>query len=55
MSSYNLNHTMWENGLKLSYFLQVLSSDNPRYGYNAATGNYEDLMSAGIIDPTKVC
>ncbi|GMN49675.1 hypothetical protein TIFTF001_018833 [Ficus carica] len=33
---------------------KVLSSDNPRYGYNAATGNYEDLMSAGIIDPTKV-
>ncbi|XP_040874166.1 ruBisCO large subunit-binding protein subunit beta, chloroplastic isoform X1 [Glycine max] len=33
---------------------KVLSSDNPRYGYNAATGKYEDLMSAGIIDPTKV-
>lgn len=24
------------------------------YGYNAATGAYEDLMEAGIIDPTKV-
>ncbi|MBA0637986.1 hypothetical protein Godav_025108, partial [Gossypium davidsonii] len=33
---------------------KVLSNDNPRYGFNAATGNYEDLMSAGIIDPTKV-
>ncbi|KAH9625017.1 hypothetical protein KSS87_008085 [Heliosperma pusillum] len=33
---------------------KVLSSDNLRYGYNAATGQYEDLMSAGIIDPTKV-
>lgn len=33
---------------------KVLSSDNPKYGYNAATGNYEDLMAAGIIDPTKV-
>ncbi|KAA0055727.1 ruBisCO large subunit-binding protein subunit beta [Cucumis melo var. makuwa] len=33
---------------------KVLSSDNYRYGYNAATGNYEDLMAAGIIDPTKV-
>jgi len=32
----------------------VLASDNPRYGYNAATGQYEDLMAAGIIDPTKV-
>ncbi|KAL6513714.1 hypothetical protein OROHE_019574 [Orobanche hederae] len=33
---------------------KVLSSDNPKYGYNAATGQYEDLMAAGIIDPTKV-
>jgi chaperonin GroEL len=23
-------------------------------GYNAATGKYEDLVAAGIIDPTKV-
>ncbi|KAG0472886.1 hypothetical protein HPP92_014743 [Vanilla planifolia] len=33
---------------------KVLSIDNPKYGYNAATGKYEDLMAAGIIDPTKV-
>ncbi|KAG8057836.1 hypothetical protein GUJ93_ZPchr0002g23580 [Zizania palustris] len=33
---------------------KVLSSDNFKYGYNAATGKYEDLMAAGIIDPTKV-
>ncbi|XP_044414479.1 ruBisCO large subunit-binding protein subunit beta, chloroplastic-like, partial [Triticum aestivum] len=33
---------------------KVLVNDNFRYGYNAATGNYEDLMAAGIIDPTKV-
>lgn len=25
-----------------------------RYGYNAASNKYEDLMAAGIIDPTKV-
>lgn len=37
----------------LTFFLQVLSSDNQKYGYNAATGTYEDLMAAGIIDPTK--
>lgn len=24
------------------------------YGYNAATGQYEDMMKAGIIDPAKV-
>lgn len=33
---------------------KVLSTDNPNYGYNAATGKYEDLLAAGIIDPTKV-
>jgi chaperonin GroEL len=34
--------------------VQVLANENFRYGYNAATGKYEDLMAAGIIDPTKV-
>ncbi|MEK7065253.1 MAG: chaperonin GroEL [Patescibacteria group bacterium] len=24
------------------------------FGFNAATGNYEDMVAAGIIDPTKV-
>ncbi|KAK7243546.1 hypothetical protein RIF29_38348 [Crotalaria pallida] len=32
---------------------KVLSSDNPKYGYNVATGKYKDLMAVGIIDPTK--
>jgi chaperonin GroEL len=36
-------------------FHQVLSNDDFNFGYNAATGQYEDLMAAGIIDPTKVC
>jgi len=33
---------------------KVLANDNPSFGYNAATGVYEDLMVAGIIDPAKV-
>ncbi|KAJ0094207.1 hypothetical protein Patl1_16598 [Pistacia atlantica] len=33
---------------------KVLSNDDPRYGYNAAKNCYEDLMAAGIIDPSKV-
>lgn len=33
---------------------KVLSQDSPKYGYNAATGEYEDLLAAGIIDPAKV-
>ena len=27
---------------------------NNNYGYNAATGEYEDMIKAGIIDPAKV-
>jgi chaperonin GroEL len=27
---------------------------DPGYGLNAATGEYEDMLKAGIIDPTKV-
>jgi chaperonin GroEL len=30
------------------------NADNVNFGYNAATATYEDLMKAGIIDPTKV-
>eukprot|EP00983_Pelagomonas_calceolata_P132718 1161900-Pelagomonas_calceolata.AAC.1 len=26
----------------------------PNFGYNAATDVYQDLLEAGIIDPTKV-
>ncbi|KAI7844899.1 hypothetical protein COHA_001548 [Chlorella ohadii] len=33
---------------------RVLEDGNPNFGYNAATGQYEDLMQAGIIDPAKV-
>ncbi len=29
------------------------SKDN-NYGYNALTGEYEDLVKAGVLDPTKV-
>lgn len=33
---------------------RVLESDDLNFGYNAATGEYTDLMKAGIIDPAKV-
>ena len=32
----------------------VRESKDPHFGYNAATGKYEDLIAAGVIDPTKV-
>ena len=33
---------------------KVRESDNPNFGYNAQTGKFEDLVEAGVIDPTKV-
>ncbi|MGE5648507.1 MAG: chaperonin GroEL [Acidobacteriota bacterium] len=33
---------------------RVRSKDDVRFGYNAATDTYEDLVSAGVVDPTKV-
>ena len=33
---------------------KVRNNDNPNFGYNAATDTYEDLVVAGVIDPTKV-
>jgi len=33
---------------------KVRSSKSPGYGYNASAHSYEDLVKAGIIDPTKV-
>lgn len=32
----------------------VLSESTPSFGYNAATGMYEDLLESGVIDPKKV-
>ncbi|HEU0070443.1 MAG TPA: chaperonin GroEL [Alphaproteobacteria bacterium] len=33
---------------------KLMESKDTNYGYNAQTGNFEDLVKAGIIDPTKV-
>ena len=30
------------------------SNKDANYGFNAATETYEDLVKAGVIDPTKV-
>jgi chaperonin GroEL len=32
----------------------IRSKNDPKLGYNAKTGKYEDLFSTGVIDPTKV-
>ena len=33
---------------------KIHESKDPNFGYNAGTGVYEDLVKAGVIDPTKV-
>jgi chaperonin GroEL len=33
---------------------KVRNSDSTDYGFNAETGVYQDLVAAGVIDPTKV-
>lgn len=33
---------------------EVLSGKGQNHGYNVATGEFEDLVKAGVVDPTKV-
>jgi chaperonin GroEL len=33
---------------------RIRDSKDPNFGYNAQTGEFEDLIKAGVVDPTKV-
>jgi chaperonin GroEL len=33
---------------------KILESKEPRFGFNAQTGEYTDLVKAGVVDPTKM-
>jgi chaperonin GroEL len=35
-------------------FHKVADSKDSNYGYNAASGEYGDMLKMGILDPTKV-
>jgi chaperonin GroEL len=37
-----------------SVIVQAVRAEGGNFGYNAATDTYEDLVAAGVIDPTKV-
>ncbi len=41
-------------GLEGAVIIQKIKEGNGDYGYNARTGNYENLLAAGVIDPAKV-
>ena len=33
---------------------ELMKKDQPSQGFNAATGEYMDMIQGGVIDPTKV-
>jgi len=41
-------------GMEGSVVVEKLKEGKDAFGLNADTGTYEDLVKAGIIDPTKV-
>lgn len=41
-------------GFEGAVVVQNVMESEGAFGFNAETGTYEDLMAAGIIDPTKV-
>lgn len=41
-------------GYEGAVVVDEIKKNSGNYGFNAATGNYEDLVVSGIIDPTKV-
>jgi len=42
-------------GFEGSIVVNKVREGKGAFGFNAATGLYEDLLAAGVIDPTKVC
>jgi len=49
-----LRHIVSNGGLEGSVVVQKVKEGKDDYGYNARTGQYENLLQAGVIDPTKV-
>jgi chaperonin GroEL len=41
-------------GAEASVILNNVAAEKGNYGYNAATGEYGDMLQMGILDPTKV-
>ncbi len=50
-----LKQIAYNAGFEGSVILEKVEKENkPTYGFNAATGEFVDMIEAGIIDPTKV-
>ncbi len=41
-------------GVEAAVVVSAVLEGKGAYGYNAASGEYEDLIAAGVVDPTKV-
>ncbi|MBD3333013.1 chaperonin GroEL [candidate division GN15 bacterium] len=41
-------------GMEASVVVNRVMTESEAFGFNATTGEYEDLLKAGVIDPTKV-
>ena len=41
-------------GVEGSVIINQLKNEQPGIGYNAAEDKFEDMVAAGIVDPTKV-
>jgi chaperonin GroEL len=49
-----LRTIVYNAGIEGSIVVQKVKEGKADFGYNARTDNYENLLSAGVIDPTKV-
>ncbi|WP_438479177.1 chaperonin GroEL [Oleiharenicola lentus] len=49
-----LKQLVFNAGLEGAVVVQTVLSSKGNNGYNVATGTYEDLVKAGVVDPTKV-
>ncbi|MFL9865210.1 chaperonin GroEL [Paraburkholderia fungorum] len=49
-----LRQIVTNGGEEASVVVAAVAAGQGNYGYNAATGEYVDLVDAGVVDPTKV-
>ncbi|RAF11651.1 chaperonin GroEL [Burkholderia multivorans] len=49
-----LRQIVTNGGEEASVVVAAVAAGKGNYGYNAATGEYVDMVEAGVVDPTKV-
>ena len=51
---YPLRQLCMNAGVEYALVIDNVRKGKGNYGYNVATGKYEDLLLSGVVDPTKV-